>query len=365
MCFAAMMVAGTGLKAQQITVTLSPGWTWFSYPCAETLDFSTAFGTFMPMEGDCIKSQYGFSEYHSGQWTGSISQFCEGMGYMYHSMRNEAVTFAFGKLVPQVLVTTSEPTDITVTNAMVGGTVTIGEGNHIFARGVCWGMESNPDIDGNHLTGNAVAGSQSFMLNDLTMGTTYYVRAYVATDNGLAYGEEKMFSTKDGIPVLTTAEITGIGMDQATCGGEVIDDGGLEITARGVCWSTSPNPTVADAHTTDGPGMGSFVSTMTGLTPNTTYYVRAYATNSHTTAYGDEVSFTTVPLSFMVTVSANPTMWGSVSGGGVYPDGQSCTLTALPNFGYTFTNWTENGNVVSSDASYTFTVNADRNLDGS
>ena len=68
---------------------------------------------------------------------------------------------------------------------------------------------------------------------------------------------------------------------------------GLALTKIGVCWSTSQNPTVSDDHTTDGSGTGSFTSNLTNLTPGTTYYVRAYATNSMGTAYGSEESFTT------------------------------------------------------------------------
>ena len=96
-------------------------------------------------------------------------------------------------------------------------------------------------------------------------------------------------------PTVTTTAISNIDKTTATGGGNVTADGGATITARGICWSTSQNPTVDGNHTTDGTGTGSFTSSMTGLAANTTYYVRAYATNSAGTAYGDEVSFTTLP----------------------------------------------------------------------
>lgn len=96
-----------------------------------------------------------------------------------------------------------------------------------------------------------------------------------------------------GLPTVTTSPVTDITTTSATCGGNVTDDGGAEVTARGVCWSTSQNPTVSDSHTEDGTGTGTFTSAITGLTPNTTYYVRAYATNEAGTVYGEEVSFTT------------------------------------------------------------------------
>ena len=95
-------------------------------------------------------------------------------------------------------------------------------------------------------------------------------------------------------PTVTTTAIADIDKTTATGGGNVTADGGATVTARGICWSTSQNPTVNDSHTTDGTGTGSFTSAMTGLTANTTYYVRAYATNSAGTAYGEQVSFTTL-----------------------------------------------------------------------
>ena len=97
------------------------------------------------------------------------------------------------------------------------------------------------------------------------------------------------------VPTVTTTAISEIDKTTATGGGEVTADGGATVTARGICWSTTQNPTVDGNHTTDGTGTGSFTSSMTGLAANTTYYVRAYATNSAGTAYGEEVSFTTLP----------------------------------------------------------------------
>ena len=97
-----------------------------------------------------------------------------------------------------------------------------------------------------------------------------------------------------GMPTVTTTAVSDIDKTTATGGGNITDDGGASVTARGICWSTSQNPTISGSHTTDGTGTGSFTSAMTGLTANTTYYVRAYATNSAGTAYGEEVSFTTL-----------------------------------------------------------------------
>ncbi len=97
------------------------------------------------------------------------------------------------------------------------------------------------------------------------------------------------------LPTVTTDSITAVTSTTAIGGGNVIGDGIATVIERGVCWSTSPAPTLDDNHTVDGAGLGGFTSSITGLAPNTTYYVRAYATNSEGTAYGEEVSFTTLP----------------------------------------------------------------------
>jgi PKD repeat protein len=94
--------------------------------------------------------------------------------------------------------------------------------------------------------------------------------------------------------VITTSAVTGITSTTATGGGNVISDGGFTITSRGICWSTSTNPTVSGSHTNEPGTTGSFSSTMTGLTPSTTYHVRAYATNSTGTGYGSDVVFSTL-----------------------------------------------------------------------
>jgi hypothetical protein len=95
------------------------------------------------------------------------------------------------------------------------------------------------------------------------------------------------------MPILSTQDPTDITSFSAVCGGNVEDQGSSSVTTRGVCWSTSSNPTTSDSHTNDGSGTGSYTSNITGLDANTSYYVRAYATNSEGTAYGNQKSFTT------------------------------------------------------------------------
>ena len=97
------------------------------------------------------------------------------------------------------------------------------------------------------------------------------------------------------LPEVTTKPVSNIGMTKAECGGVIISDGGLDITQRGVCWITQPNPTIADSFTSDDAGTGEFKSVMTNLDYRTKYYVRAYAKNKDGIAYGLQMEFTTIP----------------------------------------------------------------------
>lgn len=195
-------------------------------------------------------------------------------------------------------VTTTAVTDVTASTATTGGDVTADGGASVTARGVCWSTSPNPTIADNHTSDGSGTGSFTSNITGLNATTTYYVRAYATNAGGTSYGSQVSFTTTDVLPKVTTSavsNISGTADITATCGGNVTDMGLDDVTARGVCWSTSQNPTISDSHTTDGSGLGSFTSDITGLTASTTYYVRAYATNSAGTAYGNQVNFT-VPL---------------------------------------------------------------------
>jgi len=291
-----MMAASMNLRAQEVTITLKPGWTWIGYPSTDTVDFATALGTFTPREGDMIACEYDFSEYFDGGWLGDIQQFYPGYGYMYYSTCPMPVILTINaqQPAPQVVVTTSEPMLITAISAMGGGEVTTNDGTYILVKGLCWATHENPTTNEDFFQeAESGVGTFSVSMTGLNISTTYYVRAYAVTSNGTVYGDQKTFTTRDGIPAVSTASVTSITGVTASCGGTVTDDGGLNVTARGVCWSTSQNPTVSDSHTTNGSGLGDFTSSITGLSLSTTYYVRAYASTSQGTAYGEEVSFTT------------------------------------------------------------------------
>jgi len=192
-------------------------------------------------------------------------------------------------------VSTTDATNIAQFSATSGGNVTSNGGGTVGTRGVCWNTSGNPTLaDFSTINGSGMGVFESYLTN-LTPNTTYYVRSYATNEAGTAYGNQINFTTlTDILPTVTTTETSNITHNSAISGGEVISNGGGIVGARGVCWSISENPTLSDPHTTDGSGLGTFVSQLSDLTPNTTYYVRSYATNEAGTAYGDQINFITL-----------------------------------------------------------------------
>ena len=218
-------------------------------------------------------------------------------------------------------LTTIVASQITDTSAVSGGIITDDGGIMITTCGVCWDTIPNPTISGSHTIDSSGMGSFSSHLTGLTTGTTYYVRAYASNAVGTAYGNSITFATCT-IPAVTTIEISNITDTSAVSGGLITDDGGAMIIACGVCWDTIPNPTISNNHTTDGLDTGSFTSHLTGLTIGTTYYVRAYATNSVGVSYGNQIVFTlALSKSFSVSVgtyvyfSPGNLQWSATNGG--------------------------------------------------
>ena len=436
---------------------------------------------------------YSWSYYNSGSYTLNMTGLIPGTQYYVRAYATNSEGTAYGDEVSFITnspptVTTNSVTNITPNSATCGGNVTAEGSGAVTARGVCWSTSPNPTTSNSHTSNGTGTGSFTSNLTGLNQGTLYYVRAYATNSEGTAYGDEVSFTTICTHSV-TTNNVSYITQTSATCGGYVTIYNGTTVTERGVCWSTSnQSPTLSDSHTSSGSGSGVFTSNLTGLTQNTTYYVRAYATSSEGTAYGETKQFkttkfeyriseggvvatsaggyfydsggpnynysqnehyvmtfmsnagagtkiqmtftefdtyydyaylviydgmnTSAPLigtysygylspgtvtatnsdgaltfvfistneyhvgagwkaaisivgqsySYTINTSASPSFGGMVSGGGYYNSGESCTVTAQANDGYVFTNWTENGNVVSTNASYTFTVNSNRSL---
>ena len=195
-------------------------------------------------------------------------------------------------------VTTGDVTNITATSAMCAGDV-ISNGYFnawVNERGVCWNTWGYPTLDDNKVTAGWLLGPFTVNLTNLIPNTVYYVRAYATNSEGTSYGVQKTFTTLLGpyIPSVTTGVVTNITTTTASYSGNVTSEGGTALTDRGICWNTSGNPTIEDSKTTNGTDAGTFTANLSGLSPYTTYYVRAYAINTEGTAYGQQVIFSTM-----------------------------------------------------------------------
>jgi hypothetical protein len=189
--------------------------------------------------------------------------------------------------VPAVVI--SPVTTISTNGAVSGGEI-ISEGSgSVTLRGVCWSTGPNPTPTDSKTADGSGTGSFTSAITGLLPGQAYYIRAYAINAYGTGYSSQSTFTTLATVPTVITLNITGTGPVSASVTGNVSSDGGAGVTAKGVCWSTNQNPTVADSKTNDGTGAGSFTSTLSGLNSGMIYYARAYATNSQGTAYGKQV----------------------------------------------------------------------------
>jgi hypothetical protein len=191
-------------------------------------------------------------------------------------------------------VTTDPVTNITSTGGTSGGTVISNGGPAVTARGVCWSTSPAPTLTDPHTSDGSGTGHFTSTITGLTVGITYYVRAY-ATTAATVYGNQETFVP--GVPTLptvTTDPITNKVGALAVGGGTVLTDGGNPVSAFGVCWGLSANPSLTSnlGFTNDGAGIATYVSSLTGLSIGTIYHVRAYATNIGGTAYGSDLVFT-------------------------------------------------------------------------
>ncbi len=201
------------------------------------------------------------------------------------------------KTAPQI--SSSTISNITLNSATSGGTIANDGGSDITTKGVVWNTAASPTISSNTKTIDGTGtGSFSSSLTNLAPSTTYYLRAYATNSVGTGYGNEISFATNAIVlPTLSTTAITDITFNSAISGGSITNDGGGTITARGIVWSTTQNPTIALAtKTTNGSGIGNFASPLDNLEAATTYYAKGYATNSAGTAYGNEIEFKTLPI---------------------------------------------------------------------
>lgn len=228
-------------------------------------------------------------------------------------------------------VTTTPASDITETQATLGGVVVSDGGSTVTERGIVVGLDPNPTIDdvvnAQALPIGSGTGSFSDTFDGFPSATTVHFRAYATNSSGTSYGEDLTFTTlvsSNGLLVTTTTP-TGVTSTNATLGGNVTNDGGSAVTARGVVVSLQLNPTIDDPANDEvlamGSGTGVFTDEFTGFPENTTIHVRAFATNSKGTVYGEDKVFTTLEANAgcpIVNVNSNITSNTTWNAGKVY-----------------------------------------------
>lgn len=208
----------------------------------------------------------------------------------------DSITYTTPLAVNLPVLTTTAASNITSFSASAGGNISSKGGDTITQRGVCWSTHALPTLADNYTTDGLGIGSFNSRLIPLLPDTTYYLRAYATNSFGTAYGSELVFRTLSGsgnLPTVTTTSLSDTTGYSVKSGGEVTSDGGSAVVARGICWASGVTPTINHSFTIDGSGAGSFNSKATKLLASTTYFVRAYATNSAGTSYGNAYSVTT------------------------------------------------------------------------
>lgn len=263
----------------------------------------------------------------TGEFTGAITGLSPNTKYHVRAFAINAIGPSYGEdrefetangggHITKPTVSTKAISTISTNSAECGGDVTSDGGSIVTERGLCWAKASTthtPTISNYFVKDDGVGtGSFSCTMTNLTANTDYYVCAYAKNAVDFAYGDPVPFTTlssggSNSAPTVITGSFNVTSSTTATCYGDITSDGGSEIINRGICWSTSPKPTIPSApwgqipepngteweyeggHTT-----GTFHWDLTNLSPNTKYYFRAFAMNQVDTAYGEDNWFTTL-----------------------------------------------------------------------
>jgi uncharacterized protein (TIGR02145 family) len=264
-----------------------------------------------------------------------------GQGYLIKMLAQDTLIYPANVVLPVVI--TDSISNITPYAALGGGEVTYDGGAPILDLGICWNTTGTPTLE-DSLTSDGISAIFVSNLYGLAPGSNYFVRAYASNMIGTTFGNEIQFESLPTLPEVSTDTIMNIYQSTATIVADVNYDGGAAITANGVCWNTVGSPTVSDSVTSESPGTGLFESNLSGLSHNTTYFVRAYASNNAGTNYGVEMQFTTLFLPTVITDTIT----------NVNQITATCTSTITDMGGYPITGvgvcWNNTGNPSISDS---------------
>ena len=279
----------------------------------------------------------------TGEFTSTISNLESETQYFIRAYATNDVGTTYGpeinittneaQTVDPPLVTTVKVEEINETSAAVIGNLVSDGGGTVTVKGFVWDIDNHPDINLETKTAyDGNPGEFSDTITELQPGTMYYVRAYAVNESGIAYGEVIGFTTEEiqtiDLPEVITVKVDEITENSTVVSGNLISDGGGTVTVKGFVWDINNNPEIGlETKTENGSSLGEYSTNVDNLQPETTYYIRAYATNEVGTAYGEQLVFTTLNKDegeIPVVTTADVigiTNTGAISGGNVSSDG--------------------------------------------
>ncbi|NCC24573.1 MAG: hypothetical protein EOM25_05130 [Deltaproteobacteria bacterium] len=288
----------------------------------------------------------------TGVFTTNISGLSTGETYYVRAFASSGFGTSYGREISFVTggptVSTGNATHISATTAKGHGEITILGLSNATAHGMCWATDPDPGVWRNCANNGPSTNTGPFTVDmvGLIPGTTYYAQAYATNSAGTNYGQRISFTTNSslGAPVITTLNATQISAATAMGHGSIISPGASDVTAHGVCWATTPNPGVAGYCNNKGSAAnpGDFIADIIELTPDTTYYVQAFASNTEGTNYGNQVEFTTNQAS-IIRYDGNNSTSGSAPDDQTKTPEETLTLRTnsgnLARTGYAFAGW--------------------------
>ena len=260
-------------------------------------------------DSDAIKD----SSTETGTYTVNLTGLKKGTVYYVMAYAKNSSGYGYGevkKLNTQgdpPTVKTTEVNKVSGTQAEVTGDITNTGGEPLSSYGFVYSKDSAPTVDDSKIeVGQEGSGEFKTTLTELSVSTKYYVRAYAINPRGTSYGEELSFTTLDGKPGVTTLGYEDVTGYSILVKGRIDDNGGEDLTSYGFAYAETANPTVDGFKLEVGQnGDGNYQGKLTGLKTETKYYIKAYATNSNGTSYGDEIEVTTTDgLPVVVTVGS-------------------------------------------------------------
>ncbi|MBE9466808.1 MAG: hypothetical protein IMY72_00645 [Bacteroidetes bacterium] len=202
-------------------------------------------------------------------------------------------------------ITTNVVSQITANSAISGGKISSSGDSEIISQGICYSIAENPTIANSKIIAQLGQNNFTCSLPDLELNTTYYIKAFAENNSGIAYGNQKSFITKTGIPVIQLDSMNTITAIAANIFATITNDGGLEIISKGFCWSINSMPTIDDNTLENNSETLNLHNTITDLSPASNYYIRVYVTNQLGTYYSsNQYSFST-PDAFPYVMTGN------------------------------------------------------------